>query len=227
MTSRLHPIHLLADSELLFRPDASGRTLPAVIRDHLAAKTASAAYIGASNGDDPAFYELFAGAMDTGGITRIAMIPSAPTETDLARLREADVILLAGGDVRRGWGVIDTTGMRETLIERHRAGAALIGVSAGAVQLGRFGYDDDGTFDTIGLVPFIVGAHDEAAGWGRLRRIIGATAGGRGIGIPHGAGLVVGPENSLEPLRRSSIELARGVDGVVTERMLDSSSRYA
>jgi cyanophycinase-like exopeptidase len=42
--------------------------------------------------------------------------------------------LLAGGDVLYGFTVIESSGMRETIVARHRAGAVLLGVSAGAMQ---------------------------------------------------------------------------------------------
>lgn len=224
MTAPLRPIYLLADSELLFRPGEDGRTLPATIADHLETDAPAAAYIGASNGDEPAFYEIFVAAMQSAGIEQMRMIKSAYSAMDHTCLSGADVILLAGGDVRRGWDVITSTGMRDVIVDRYLGGAVVIGVSAGAVQLGRKGFDADATapnraFDTLGLAPFVIDAHDEAADWPQLRHLVSATAGERGVGIPHGAGLVCHPDHTFEPLRRPLIELHHGDDGI-TETLL-------
>src|SRR5262249_37511312 len=125
-----------------------------------------AAYIGASNGDHPDFYAIFTAAMEGVGVFECRMIPSALSEADMAFLNEADIILLAGGDVEAGWRVFLSNGLNELVVRKYFEGASLIGVSAGAVQLGRCCLAGDGSLiETFKLVPFIVGAHEEANNW--------------------------------------------------------------
>lgn len=205
------PVFLLADSQLLFWADEDGHFI-----DRIAAWTGPgaprAAYLGASNGDDPEFYSLFAAAMEGIGPAECRMIPSAPTDEERAFAARADLVLLAGGDVRRGWNAFTANGMREMVERRHREGAVLIGVSAGAVQLGTMGWaegEPGAAFETWGLVPFVVDAHAEASGWRELDAVVRARGeGARGIGIPLGAGLVYHADGTLEAVRRPLYEVA-------------------
>jgi cyanophycinase-like exopeptidase len=61
------------------------------------------------------------------------------TEEDARFLAEADLLLLAGGDVATGWDAINRTGIAERIRNRYQQGATVIGVSAGAIQLGLYG----------------------------------------------------------------------------------------
>src|SRR5690349_25057971 len=111
----LSPIFLFADSQLLFwRED--GRLLIERVRtgDRL-----KAAYVGASNGDDPDFYAIFVAAMEGVGVSDCRMIPSAVSEADLAFLNDADIILLAGGDVEVGWQTFLTNGLDRHIVRRY------------------------------------------------------------------------------------------------------------
>lgn len=54
-------------------------------------------------------------------------------------MQRAQLIVLAGGDVRLGWNTFENTGMKDVIVDRYAHGAVLVGVSAGAVQLGRYG----------------------------------------------------------------------------------------
>jgi hypothetical protein len=168
-----------------------------------------AAYLGASNGDVPEFFDLFVGAMAEIGVRDCWHIPASPTPEDLEILDRADLILLAGGDVRRGWEAFEAGGVRDKLAQRYYAGAVLIGVSAGAIQLGLKGSDEDGgdPFDTLRLVPFVVDAHDEPS-WTRLLRLVPkAGEHARGFGIPSGGGALYHPDYSVEPVRNPLTEV--------------------
>ena len=182
MSAPIGPIYLLADSALLFSPGDDGSTLPESIRalldDRLENKDApTAAYIGASNRDEPAFYGIFEAAMDSASITERRMIRSRYSAMDNVCLNASDLIVLAGGDVAHGWRIMQSTGMRDVIVQRYLAGAVLVGVSAGAVQLGLEGVDNDpevndtpgASSDTFRLVPFVIDVHDEDRGWERLR----------------------------------------------------------
>jgi cyanophycinase len=210
---QLQPLYLLADSQLLFWKRHDRLLLEAAL-DALTGQTAlSAAYIGASNGDRPEFYEIFEAAVDDVGITDRRMIHSSFGPDDRAFLERAQLIVLAGGDVRLGWTTFEKTGMKEAILGRYNQGAVLVGISAGAVQLGRYGIveppDSPATelLEVFSLVPVVVDTHDEGTDWERLSRTIQSLQGAAtGIGIPSGGGVIVHPDNTIEPLRRAAHE---------------------
>ncbi len=221
MSIPIKPIYLFSDSQLLFwSPD--GRPFLAPIRDEIEKENPKAAYIGASNGDQPEFFSIFEGAMDLIGIKDCRMIFSDYQEEDQAFLKEADVILLAGGDVARGWRVIDQTDMGQDIIQKYYDNTVLIGISAGAIQLGLKGWesdppeDEDDLFDTFKLIPYVLDAHDEANQWQRLKTVVSLSDSyTRGMGIPAGGGIIYHPDHTLEPVRQSITELAMKEDEVI------------
>ena len=205
------PLFLLADSQLLFWADGDEPFI-----DRIAACTGPAApraaYLGASNGDNPDFYSIFLAALESIGPAECRLIPAEPSEDEMAFLESADVILLAGGDVEVGWRAFTASGVREVVERRYHAGAVLIGVSAGAVQLGNAGWaegDPESAFQTWGLVPFVVDAHAEDEDWAALKAVIRARgSGARGIGIPRGGGLILHPDRTLQAVRRAAFEVS-------------------
>ncbi len=210
---QLQPLYLLADSQLLFwkRQD---RPLLETALDGLARDTPlRAAYIGASNGDRPEFYEIFEAAMDAIGITERRMVESSFGPDDRAFLERAQLIVLAGGDVRLGWKTFEKSGMKDVILGGYTKGAILVGISAGAVQLGRYGIvekpdsPDTELLDVFKLVPVVVDTHDERAEWARLSRTIHSLRGAAtGLGIPSGGGVIVHTDATIEPLRRPANE---------------------
>lgn len=207
--SQRQPLHLLADSQLLFWRRQDRLLLEGAIDGLASGAPVAAAYIGASNGDRPEFYEIFEAAMDGLGITDRRMIVSSFGPDDRAFLRRARLIVLAGGDVRLGWKTFEDTGMKEVILGRYAQGAILVGISAGAVQLGRYGIagtpqsPETEFFDVFSLVPMIIDVHDEQAEWARLSRTVELLKGAAtGLGIPSGGGVIVKPDGTLEPLRR-------------------------
>lgn len=225
----LRPIYCLADSQLLFwRREDGTPWLDRVIESARAERGGAgngeslrAAYIGASNGDEPAFYSIFAGAMEAAGVTEHRMVHSSFDAEDRAWLASADLVLLAGGDPLRGWRIFEQSGMREVITGRYFEGATLVGISAGAVQLG-WAAGPEPTL-TFRLVPAILGAHEEASDWRELRRLVGAAElSVRGLGIPTGGGLVHHPDGSggsIEPVRHPLHELV-SEDGAVRHSLL-------
>lgn len=208
------PLYLLADSQLLFWGEGEDLFLNSVrrlVRRH----PPKAAYVGASNGDAREFYSIFEAAMDGAGVHERRMILSSFKAEDRSFLREADIILLAGGDVQRGWNVFVETGMKEHVVRRYYEGAVLIGISAGAAQLGLYGCVERGAppaaplVETFGLLPFVVDAHDEGRGWVRLRGAVRLLSGAaKGIGIPTGGGLIYHAGGRVEAVRRPLHELS-------------------
>lgn len=208
----MKPIYLFADSQLLFWKDDDRLFLDSV-RALIERPQPKAAYIGASNGDEVAYYSLFQGAMDGIGISDCRMISSELSEAEAAFLNEADLILLAGGDVQRGWEVFKQNGVREIVVKRYLDDAVLIGISAGSVQLGWFGWPageltENRLFDTFRLVPFVVDAHDEKNAWRNLRQSIYFCGGVvNGIGLPAGGGLIYHTNHTAEAIRYPAVEL--------------------
>lgn len=206
-------VYLLADSQLLFSDDREFyfSELLSGLRER---ESATAAYIGASNDDEPAFYELFQAAMEGFGIRTCRMISASFQADDVEFIKSADVILLAGGDTEKGWRTFEKNGIAQWLIQRYYEGAFLMGVSAGAVQLGLYGWPEgrptaDTIFETLKLLPFIVHAHDEKQDWEALRMAIQLKGGlAKGIGIPMGGGAVYHADGSLEPLRYPLTEIS-------------------
>ena len=205
----LKPIFLFADSQLLFWRENGEllieRIVEATTRDQL-----KAAYVGASNGDQPDFYEIFVAAMEGIGVVDCRMIPSALSEADIAFLNDADIILLAGGDVEIGWRAFLTNGLSEHIVRRYFEGASLIGVSAGAVQLGLCGLAADGSLiETFKLVPFIIGAHEESDNWKTTRELLQLAGPGKtAIGLPTGGGAIYHQDYTVEALRHPLVKLS-------------------
>jgi peptidase E len=226
--STIKPIFLLADSQLLFWREEDVPFLERIrkaIEEEEPGKEIRAAYIGASNGDAPEFYDLFKSAMGEVGIRQTRMIPSELSEDDKEAMDQAELILLAGGDTRRGWEAFQSNGLQQKIVERYYAGALLIGVSAGAVQLGLKGADEQGLFDTFRLVPFVVDAHDEP-NWTQLTRVM-PKAGEhvRGFGIPSGGGAIYHPDYSMEPVRHPVVEVSVSEEGQVRQALLFPGER--
>lgn len=195
------PIYLFADSQLLFSNQDGGWRLSSVL-EFIDRESPRAAYIGASNNDTPAFYSIFLHAMGVIGIENVRMIASAFPPEDALFVNDADLILLAGGEIERGWRVFVSTGLREIILKRYIDGAVLIGVSAGAVQLGLLGRSNETLFDTFKLVPFVVSVHEERQNWSSLRDAIRSTKRGvTGIGIPSGGGARYSADGSLQAIR--------------------------
>jgi cyanophycinase len=209
--SEPRPLYLLADSQLLFLKQ-DGRLLLEAALDTLPAAGLTAAYLGASNGDLPEYFELFQAAMEGLGIRASRMISSAYTPEERAALEQADLIVLGGGDVARGWQVFQETGLHTLIPQRYQAGAVLVGVSAGAVQLGRFGWPEENRtperlFTTFGIVPAVVGVHEERDDWAVLREVVRMLGGAiNGIGIPAGGGAIYHPDQTLVPIRYPLVE---------------------
>jgi peptidase E len=218
------PIYLFADSQLLFWKRA-GILFLASIRELLVSESPTAAYIGASNGDVRDYFDIFQAAVADMGITQCRMIRSSYPKEDATFLEQADLILLAGGDVDAGWRTIDETGMSGVIFERYHAGAVLIGTSAGAVQLGLYGCRAKGPsnnelFETFKLVPYMIDTHDERNDWSRLGdTILLMESGVKGIGIPAGGGAIYHPEGDLEPIR-FPVDLFAAADGRLQRSML-------
>lgn len=206
MSENRKPIYLFADSQLLFwRPH--GEPFLLRLRNLIESQSCKAAYVGASNDDNPVYYSIFESAVTSIGVTDYRMISASPSEAEVLFVEQADLILLSGGDVEKGWKAFARSGLKQIIISRYHKGVILIGISAGAVQLGMFGCAESDTqcenlFPTFGLVPFVISAHDEKDNWSGLKKMLSRVERKiNGIGIPTGGGMVYHPDCSVEPIR--------------------------
>ena len=206
--SELKPILLLADSQLLFWREGGQLVLERIVNDRMRGGL-KAAYIGASNGDQPEFYALFVAAMEGLGIFDCRMIPSTLSDADIAFINYAEIILLAGGDVEAGWRLFLNNGLSEHIVRRYSEGVLLIGISAGAVQLGLCGLAADGSLiETFKLVPYIIGAHEESDNWKTTMELLRLSGPGKtAIGLPTGGGAIYNPDNTIESLRYPVVDI--------------------
>lgn len=218
----IKPLYLLADSQLFFWKSDSD-SLAERLRADLDTGNPKAAYIGASNGDQPEFYRLFEAAMESMEISDCRLVPSQAAREDISFLENADLIVLAGGDVERGWQIFEQNGVKDLLPRKRFDGAVLIGVSAGAVQLGLGCLSNAAQpklIDMFRFAPFYVGAHDEGNDWFDLRALVNlAQSDARAIGLPAGAGAVYYSDGTLEPLRKPLIEIVKE-DAKITESLM-------
>lgn len=225
MASAVQPLYLLADSQLLFWK-RRGRLVLGEALDNLDRDTPpNAAYIGASNGDRPEFFDIFEAAVESVGVIDRRMIDSSFGSADHAFLDRADLIVLAGGDVRLGWNTFENSGMKEVILDRYMQGAVLVGISAGAVQLGRCGIVETTSggselIELFNLVHLVIDTHDEDARWTRLSRLVHSLGGSAtGLGIPSGGGVIVHTDGTIEPVRRPAHEF-RCEDSQVTHSLV-------
>jgi hypothetical protein len=144
-------------------------------------------------------------------------MPAAGFDPDATRrlVDAAQLIYLGGGDVSLLAERAHALGLAEQIRRRHREGALVVGVSAGAIGLTRywvqFPEDDDVTtlpkrFACVGALDIAVDCHDEESDWEELRALLAAWAreepgaSVEAYGIPMGGGLELGPDGTVTPL---------------------------
>lgn len=228
-TFPVKPIFLFADSQILFWKSKAGLILEQIkqliLEDRRGNKKIRAAYIGASNGDKEEFYDIFLAAVAQVGIKadNCMMIKSKPAKKELSFFEKADLVLLAGGDAKTGWDIMNKNGLRDKIVERYHAGAVLLGISAGAVQLGLRGWlepakdpEEYRVFTAFQLVPFVIDVHDEQEGqWERLHNtVMDGEEHCRGFGIPSGGGAIFYPDWSMEAIRHPLAEFSLFPEGL-------------
>lgn len=216
------PLYLLADSQLLFWKDKN-RLFTSRMREAMDPGMTGAAYIGASNDDDPGFYEIFRGAMELIGLSQCRLIPRQPSGEDLKFLEQAGLALLAGGNAEKGWRIMEQNGVKDVMVKKRYDGSVMVGISAGAVQLGLGMLSDSPQpekVDVFRFAPFYLGVHEEAEDWWNLRALVHLSRSDTsGIGIPAGGGIVYQNDGTLEPIRKSCIEFSKQ-NGAVKESLL-------
>lgn len=210
MTTIAKPLILLADSQLLFLKDEGRPYIRRLLKLFSTGQTIKAAYVGASNGDQPEFYQMFEMAMNSIGVTNCQHIDARLTHQQLEFVKEAQIILLAGGDTWLGWQTVSQ--LAPQIENARKQGAVLIGTSAGAVQMGLLGYRETthlcntDLFSTFGYIHAIFSPHDEKQDWPMLKQMVKQTQGTLpAIGIPSGSGLIVTNNNHIQAVRKPAV----------------------
>lgn len=214
----IKPIFLLADSQVLFWNHKEGpfvqRFKDTILADENRPEgEITAAYIGASNGDKTEYYDIFTAAMNQTGISQCRHIKAKPTADDYTFLRTADLVLLAGGSTVKGWKAIKNSELQEKIVQCYHNGALMVGLSAGAIQLGLRGWKASkkipkDLFETFQVVPAVIDVHDESD-WKFLGKVVNHLGNtNRGFGIPAGGGAVYHPDWSFEAIRHHLVEFS-------------------
>jgi hypothetical protein len=197
------PLYLLADSTPMFLVAPGEESLLERVRLSLPEQP-RAAYLGASNGDDPNYFEIFCAAMDKIGLHQRRHLIAPYSAEDLVWLDRCDLILLSGGDVMRGWQCFTNAGLQQRFKTRYEAGCVLMGISAGAIQMSDFLFGEAPDENKIsgqgmGLARCLVDVHDQDRDWKRLRELSKQVPKGtRCVGIPSNGVLKVHPDQTFE-----------------------------
>ncbi len=218
-------IVLLADSQLLFSESNFFKRQLSQSDPNL--KRLTAGYLGFSNGNLASYFELFVGAMEQIGIDRDAcrhlIFEGQTGRRDIEFLMQTDVLLLSGGDSILGWKLLRDLGIDILIQEKvnKHPDALIIGVSAGAIQLGTLVYPEDLTTNSVEmrsgmeLVPFVIGVHEESNDWKGLKTVLDSSRRSnlesntlRGMAIPFGGGLVFRNGAITASLGKQSLELS-------------------
>src|ERR1043165_102738 len=68
---------------------------------------------------------------------------------------------------------------------------------------------DGSLIETLELVPFVIGAHEESDNWKTTIELLRLSATDtRAIGLPTGGGAIYHPDKTIEPLRHPLVELS-------------------
>ncbi|KAA3609728.1 MAG: hypothetical protein D8M58_09220 [Calditrichaeota bacterium] len=200
MNLNLKPIFLFADSQPLF-------DCPINFPQVLGINNCKAAYISFSNNDEPEYYEIFLALMEKQNIKECMHITSNYTTSEKTFLEQADLILLSGGDTEKGWKKIEEKNLPQLLLKKYSQGKIIMGVSAGAVQLGSGFRSKQSFVSTLNLLPITIDVHNEEDEWANLKSIVTEDKPTLlGIGIPlHGA-MLYHADGAVEALQKPLAE---------------------
>ena len=175
-----------------------------------------AAYIGAANGDNPAFYALMKSMLLRAGVSKVVFVRLARKKIDAgavkAALAFADLIFISGGEVEDGMNWLNRHGLTAFLKSLYREGKQFLCVSAGTIMMGArwVRWDDPGNddtaelFDCLGIIPVVFDTHAEDEDWIELKTVLRLTGdGARGYGIPRGGAIRADSKGTLVNLKES------------------------
>jgi hypothetical protein len=161
---------LLADSQLLF-PGKHSTDFLAWLRTRVAGR--QGIYIGAANGDEPAYFQLAHDAFSAlGAQLRWQKHGSHEHQSEprAEAVESADFFVLAGGDVALGWRYLQREEVQAALQQARQKGALFIGVSAGAMHLAHaLSVTSPVPASFLGWLSAVVAVHEERDAWPTLQ----------------------------------------------------------
>lgn len=213
-SSEYGPIVLLADSQLLFSAE-NNRWFFETIKSKLVGEDSFAVYVGASNGNEPVFFQMAQDALEGFGISSTLFLKQGLEDLGEYSDKVPSVILLAGGDVALGWQLLRQPSISAWIDRCYRAGTLLMGISAGAIHLTHGVFAEQGKatlFSGYGYLPLVTMVHEEADHWPSeklLRDVPKVKAPGTlwmGVKIPFGGGIWSG-RNTITSFGRAESEI--------------------
>ena len=203
------PMALLADSQLLFSP-IKGQILMQWVEKQLIDRQCSALnnarralYLGASNGNESAYYQMAVEICRAWGIENVV---NGVDESQFVGFppESFDVVLLAGGDVALGWAFLSSSSVTQWLRAFSFAQGVLIGISAGAIHLSSaYCVENSQHRQFLGFYPASLVMHEEGDDWPTVKawkhsKKVGADEKGLDVlcCIPFGGGLLIESDQS-------------------------------
>lgn len=160
------PIVMLADSQLLFAKQGND-WFQQKVAGQVSERPDFGVYIGASNHNEPAFYEMASEAMKDFGVQQTLFLRTGLEDLAQYRDRIPSIILLSGGDVAAGWALLKQPSIARWLVSCFQQGSLLLGISAGAIHLtnGLPEGELPASVAFFNLFNSVTLAHEEADNW--------------------------------------------------------------
>ena len=167
------------------------------------------AWVGAANEDSQPWFERAATVLRKRYGADMRMVRTGFADESAQLINESPLIYLPGGDVSVLSARLRALGLDEQIRRRHREGALVVGVSAGAIGLTRYWveFPEDGRapyrIPCIGALDVAVDCHDEESDWEELRALLAAWqreepgAVVDAYGIPLGGALEIAPNGTV------------------------------
>ncbi len=99
------------------------------------------AYLGSASEDDQDFFRMVSALLKNAGAGDVLLAPTAGARVNMGRtldiLKDADAILVSGGDVEEGMRVLGEKDLTPLLRAHYDNGTVFVGLSAGSIMLSR------------------------------------------------------------------------------------------
>ena len=125
---------------------------------------------------------------------------SANDPVNMRRLAQASLIYIGGGDTHKLIATLDGTGSVDAIAAAYEAGAVIVGASAGAILLAKWGVTSDGEL-VLGwgwLADTIVVPHYTPERAGEVKAALQAHPDALALGIPDNIALALGPDGQVD-----------------------------
>lgn len=129
------------------------------------------AYVGAANGDDPQWFELFKSSLVVLPRAQVFHVVAPYRDKGCRLLSRCDWVFLAGGDPWKAMALLKAGDAWQILKEHWRQEKLLMGLSAGAMMLGESMFTESGSglIKALDCVPYVVEPHGEKGDWKMLK----------------------------------------------------------